>query len=68
MTKIKINNRHYTVRSYTIGQCFATGASVRVGSREFARDPRPYGHERSAISGVVAAVQERYPDAEVITV
>ena len=67
MTRLRINGRQYTIRVYTVGQCFGTSASVRVGRAQFHSRVCPYGFTQAAIDSVVAAVKERYPDAEEIT-
>lgn len=61
--KIRIRNRNYIVRTYTIGQHFGTAARVRIGSRTFESRACPLGFARAAIDDVVARVVAVYPEA-----
>ena len=58
MTKIVTGKgRTVTVRVRTVGQCFGTVATARIGGRAFESSVVPYGFVTAAVESIAAKIE-----------
>ena len=64
--KIKVDGRAHRVSVYSVGQCFGTEASVKIGATRYESGVKPFGMSGPALDKLLELVQRDHPAATLV--